>query len=144
MCKYDRPCTREEAKKKGDCRCESAGCSHILDTLRRRTCNHWKWKSTGSCDHGCRIEHLNIDDTLAQHDYSWLLIDAVRLLFNSWNIDNLHPARNSRNIATEIERLYSLWRKTPEGMDYVDVEDDVKQRYVGVRGGNVDSDMDLD
>lgn len=134
MCSLSPPCTLAAVEENVECTHANGGCQHIIDTLRHQVCNHFKFTSGNecACSHICHIKTVNIDDTLALHDYSRTLIQAVRLLFDS-DRETQTPARNSIMLCTEIESLYQEWKTgTEEGMYYVDVHDDARMRYLKI------------
>ncbi|KAM0331532.1 hypothetical protein ACHAQA_003209 [Verticillium albo-atrum] len=114
------------------CRCDYGGCEHVREVIKLSKCIHPKWTEGGICEAKCETKTVNVDDVLAQMDYSKSLLKAVRMLFE-W--DWIFSAKGSVELCSQIEVLYAKWkRETAEGRDYVDVRDDVRRRYQVLNG----------
>ncbi|KAG7107255.1 hypothetical protein HYQ44_013134 [Verticillium longisporum] len=95
-------------------------------------CTHPKWGPPCVCAVKCGTKTVNIDDVLAQMDYSKGLLKAVRLLFD-W--DWKFSARGSVELCGKIDSLYASWKTdTGEGREYVDVRDDARRRFLVLNG----------
>ncbi|CRK44320.1 hypothetical protein BN1723_001006 [Verticillium longisporum] len=114
------------------CRCDYGGCEHVREVIKMSQCTHPKWGPTCVCADKCGTKTVNIDDVLAQMDYSKGLLKAVRLLFD-W--DWKFSARGSVELCGKIDSLYASWKTdTGEGREYVDVRDDARRRFLVLNG----------
>lgn len=139
-----------EADERAKCKHTYAGCAHIRAALATgHRCTHNVWQSGCCCDPPCRaVPDVNIDDVLAEQDYSRHLVLAVRRLFG-WRFQGheeiaqrYSPARGSKNLCEEIERHYRSWKtETEEGREYIDVYDDARKRYLLLNGKPVPEEL---
>ncbi|KAM0278984.1 hypothetical protein ACHAQH_004851 [Verticillium albo-atrum] len=116
------------------CRCDYGGCEHVREVIKVSKCIHPKWGPTCECEKKCGTKTVNVDDVLAQMDYSKSLLKAVRILFEwDWKFSD----KGSVEMCGRIENLYAKWKKeTGEGRDYVDVRDDARKRFLVLNGLN--------
>ncbi|KAF5024293.1 hypothetical protein F66182_3623 [Fusarium sp. NRRL 66182] len=121
----------ENAAAANGCNCLLGGCSHLTENPCDEEFSRWP---KCPAEHDCSEPNINIHSYLARARYTKMLRTIVKDLLLQDPQEKRNPWGRMVDFAKVVEDAYLEWKKkTEEGKEYVDIEDDMCKRLENFR-----------